>query len=247
MTVLGVLTAAFGVEIATRVCDAYKEVESHHALGKWKTSELDAGHFVEAIRRLLEKRFTGAYTPFASELPKFNESILKWCENQPGHHESYRLLIPRLLWSIYGIRNKRGVGHVGEVSPNRMDSTFLLHGVKWVLAEIVRLNSTATIEKTETLVTAIAERRVDGLWKIDDAKVLLDTSLTTADQILRLLLDESPCSEDRLLEYTEYKNASRFKALLQLLHRKRLIFRKGEMCYLLPPGLRRAEEKLLSS
>src|ERR1019366_2021838 len=242
MTALDVLRTAYGDEVAGQVCDAYREVESHHALGKWKTSELDAGHFVEAVRRLLEKQFSGTHTPFDKALSNFSENVLKWCEGQSGQHDSYRLLIPRALWSIYGIRNKRGVGHVGEVSPNRMDSTFLLHAAKWVLAELVRLNSKAPIVETEALVTAIAERRVDGLWKSGDTKVVLDRSLSTQEQILRLLLDESPCSAAKLCEYVEYANGTRFRKILQALHYKRHIFVKPDgMCHLLPPGMRAAE------
>jgi len=57
-----------------------------------------------------------------------------------------------------------------------MDSTYLLQTTKWVLGEIVRLNSKASLDDTEKLVKAIAERQVEGsdgqyvapleLWKI---------------------------------------------------------------------------------
>ena len=46
MNSFDVLRAAYGDDIAKHVTDAYKEIESHQALGRWKTSELDAGHFV---------------------------------------------------------------------------------------------------------------------------------------------------------------------------------------------------------
>lgn len=247
MNAFDVLKAAYGDDIAKHVTDAYREIESHHALGRWKTSELDAGHFVEAVRRLLDKQFSGTSTPFNAQLPKFTDQVLKQYEQHPGH-ESYRMLIPQALKAIYSIRNKRGVGHVGEVSPNRMDSTYLLQTSKWVLGEIVRLNSKASIGETEKLVTAIAERRVDGLWKDAGTKRVLNTKLETSEQVLVLLYDESPCSAEKLQEYATYKNQTNFRKILKRLDDKRLVnLRPDGNCYLLPPGLKQAETLLLAA
>jgi hypothetical protein len=246
MNAFDVLKTAYGDEVAKQVCDAYKEIETHHALGRWKTAELDAGHFVESVRRLLDFQFAGAYTPFNTSLSKFTDQVLKHYENQAGH-ESYRMLIPQALKAIYSVRNKRGVGHVGEVSPNRMDSTYLLQTTKWVLGEIVRLNSKAAIDETEKLVTAIAERRVDGLWKEAGIKRVLNTALEIRDQILILLYDESPCSAEKLREYADFKNKTNFREILRRLHGKRMVeLRPDGTCYLLPPGLQRAEGLLLA-
>lgn len=247
MNALDVLKSAYGEDIAKHVCESYKEIETHHALGRWKTSELDAGHFVEAVRRLLDFQFTSTFTPFKTALPKFTDQVLKQYENQTGH-DSYRMLIPQALKAIYSVRNKRGVGHVGEVSPNRMDSTYLLQTTKWVLGEIVRLNSKAAIDETEKLVTAIAERRVDGLWKEAGTKRVLNTKLETSEQVLVLLYDESPCSIEKLQEYADYKNPTNFRKVLKRLDDKRLInLRPDGNCYLLPPGVKQAEALLLAS
>ena len=241
MNVLEVLKSAYGDDIANHIYDSYREIESHHSLGRWKTAELDAGHFVESIRRLLECQFTKQYTPFTNQLPKFTDGVLKYFENQTGH-ESYRMLIPQALKAIYSVRNKRGVGHVGEVSPNRMDSTYLLQTAKWVLAEIIRLNSSASIDETEKIITAIAERRIVGIWKGAGTKRVLDARLPVVSQILVLLYDENPCSSEKLLEYTGYKNKSNFNRILKRMDSKRLINTQQDgNCHLLPPGIAKAE------
>jgi len=247
MNAFDVLKTAYGDDIAKHVTDAYKEIESHHALGRWKTAELDAGHYVESVRRLLDLQLTGKFTPFNEQLSRFTDQVLKQYESQKGH-DSYRMLIPQALKAIYSVRNKRGVGHVGEVSPNRMDSTYLLQTAKWVLGEIVRLNSKAAIDETERLVTAITERRVDGLWKEAGIKRVLNTNLEIRDQVLILLFDESPCSAEKLREYADFKNKTNFREILRRLHGKRMIeLRPDGTCYLLPPGLQKAEELLLAS
>src|SRR2546425_8270199 len=140
MSVESILKASHPPDVVDALLEAYKEIESNYALRKWKTSELDSGHFVEAARRLLENVLLGAYTPIGQSLPKFNDGVLAQYEKGAGH-ESFRILIPRVLKAIYNIRNKRGVGHVGPVSPNEIDSTLILYSAKWVLAELVRLAS----------------------------------------------------------------------------------------------------------
>jgi hypothetical protein len=117
-----------------------------------------------------------------------------------------------------------------------------------VLGEIVRLNSKAAIDETETLITAIAERRIDGLWKEAGTKRVLNTKLETSEQVLVLLYDESPCSAEKLQEYADYKNQTNFKKILKRLDARRLInLRPDGNCYLLPPGVKQAEVVLLAA
>ena len=116
-----ILKGRYPHDLIDALLSAYQEIEQNYALAKWKASELDAGHFVEAARRLLEHELLGKATPLSAGLSKFNDAALKTYENAKGD-DSFRMLIPRVMWGVYGIRNKRGVGHVGAVSPNQMDS-----------------------------------------------------------------------------------------------------------------------------
>jgi hypothetical protein len=53
---------------------------------------------------------------------------------------SIKVQIPRVLLALYEVRNNRGVGHVGgEVNPNHMDASMVLHSSKWLVAELVRI------------------------------------------------------------------------------------------------------------
>src|ERR1041385_8521434 len=126
MSIESILKAGHPSDVVDALLTAYKEIESNYALRKWKASELDSGHFVEASRRLIENSLFGNYTPIGQSLPNFNDTVITRYENAAGD-ESYRILIPRVLKAIYNIRNKRGVGHVGPVSPNEMDSTLILY------------------------------------------------------------------------------------------------------------------------
>jgi len=223
VTVDALLKQRYPAELVDELLRAYKEIEENYSLSKWKASELDAGHFVEAARRIIEWELRkGQYTPIGQQLPNFNDVVLKQYENLPGD-ESFRILIPRILYGVYGIRNKRGVGHVGKVSPNKMDSTLILGNAKWVLAELVRLVSGLKPEETQALVDAIVERKLDMLWKHGDITRVLNTNLKTHEEVLILLLDRSPQTVAELQKATEYARADRFRKILQELHKTRFI------------------------
>jgi hypothetical protein len=224
--------------------EAYTEIESNYALRKWKARELDAGHFVEAARRLLEfELFEKTYTPIGTDLPRFTDQELKRYEQGKGD-EAFRIHIPRALRTVYGIRNKRGIAHVGPVSPNEMDATLILYNVKWVLAELIRQASGLSPDATQKLVDTIIERRLSVLWKHGDLTRVL-VSMTAREQILVLLYDKNGQRDDDLLESIEYKSRPDFRKLLKQLHKKRLIeLRPNGECFITPTGVLAAEEIL---
>lgn len=241
-----ILLSRYAPELVSALLGAYREIESNYFVEKWKPSELDAGHFVEASRRVLEFELFGTFTPVAEEISKFNETAMKRYEGAKGD-DSYRILIPRALHAIYAIRNKRGVGHLGGVSPNEMDATFILYTVKWVLAEIVRLSSGLSIPETQRAVDAIVERHLPALWKHDDFVRVLNPTMTARDQVLVHLYDKDSQTEVQLREAIEYSNAGRFrKAVLSDLHKRRLIFwNPNGGCLISPTGRLEAERIIL--
>jgi hypothetical protein len=241
MNIESILKAKFPDDVVDALLNAYREIEENYVLRRWKASELDAGHFVEAARRLIEYELTSSYTPISQKLPNFNDTVLKSYENGSGD-ESFRILIPRALKSVYNIRNKRGVGHIAGVSPNEMDSTYILCTVKWVLAELVRLASGLNVQETQKLVNSITERKMELLWKDNDITRILDKSLKAREQILVLLYDQSPRRDEELQSIIEYSNKSKFRGILKKLHGQRLIeYMADGKCILSPKGVIEAE------
>jgi len=237
----GVIKAAYNKELADRLFDAYHEIETNFILKKWKPSELDAGHFVEAARRVLEFELSGAYTPFSAQLPKFTDAVLKAYEQQSGH-DSYRMLIPRALKAIYNIRNKRGVVHMSTVSPNEMDATLILYNVKWILAELVRLKSGLSPHETQRLMDEIVERHIPLLWKEEGVERVLNSKIKARDQVLVFLYDNSPRTAIELQSLVEYKNPTNFMKIISQLHKERLIFHYEDgNCRISPTGVAEAE------
>lgn len=243
MNITTTLAASLPRELVGALLSAQKEIEGNYLHRKWKASELDAGHFVEAARRIIEHRLFGTYTPIGKDLPKFNDRLLQQYEQASGD-QSYRVLIPRVLRAIYGIRNKRGVGHVGLISPNEMDATLILYNVKWVIAEILRLESGLTPADTQKAIERVIERQAPLLWKEGDVVRVTDKALSARDQVLLFLYDASPQTEDKLRSQCEYKNPTNFRKILKRLHTDKLVFvGPDSKCLIMPAGVKAAENR----
>lgn len=220
---------------------AFDEIQSNFIRRKWKASELDAGHFVEGVRRIIEYRLLGAYTPIGKSLPNFNDKLLLQYEQTSGD-ESYRVLIPRVLRAIYGVRNKRGVGHLGLISPNEMDATLILYNVKWVVAEILRLESGLPPSETQAVIEQVVDREAPLLWKEGSVVRVSRKGVPAREQILLLLYDKNAQTAEELREQCEYDNAFNFRKILKRLHRDKLIFLAADgSCALMPAGISAAQ------
>ena len=245
MTLEDILARASDATLAKAILKSYSEIEDNYVLENWKYSQLDAGHFVEAVRRFIELKLFSAYTRLGSPLPNFNDSELKRYESVVGD-DSYRIIIPRVLFAIYVMRNKRGAGHLGGLPANEMDASIVLHASKWVLAELARLSSILSASETMQMVSRIIERPIQVLWKEGDIVTVLDPSMSTRHQVLVHLLDTSPQTEVQLRTKTEYKNSTNFGKILRRLHKDRLVHLDRTTCHLTPSGRKEAEKIVLA-
>lgn len=244
--VRSIVEAASDKVLSDHIVDSYKEVERNYFIKSWKTSELDAGHFVESVRRLIELKLFGNYTPISKGLSPLNDKTMQSYVNASGD-DSYRIHIPRALLSVYGIRNKRGVGHLSTVSPNHLDATFIISSIKWVLAEIVRINSSYRPDETSKIVEHIVDRSVEGIWEDADITRILVEGLSLKEQIMFLLYATDQTFDQKIIEIIEYKNLAYFKRTLKQLHSSRYIeYKPNGECLISPKGIAYAEEIILA-
>jgi hypothetical protein len=235
-----IIESASTTEIATAIDGSFREIGKHYVLRNWKTAGIDSGHFVEAVRRFLEHVLFGSATPIGKSLSKFNDAALKSYESATGD-EAYRILIPRLLWAIYALRNKRSIGHLGAVPPSEIDASLLLHSAKWVVAEIIRLNAKGSVQQTRDLVDAVVQRTTSIIWIESDIVRVLDKSLSARDQTLVILGLTGSRSEDFLRDAVGYKHKTNFRKILNRLHADRLVEYSREKLTISPTGMLLAE------
>lgn len=217
---------------------------------RWEPAELNGGKLCEIVYTILRGHVDGQF-PSRSKKPK---NFKQACEDlgqlqKSSFPQSVRITVPRVLVSVYEIRNNRGVGHVGgDVDPNHMDAVFVLGGAKWVLAELVRIFHDVDVATAAQVVDALTERTLPIVYPVEGRKRVLDPSLSMANKTLLLLYSETgPVAERDLVDWAEYSNPSEYrKRVLKRLHNKKYIEydTQARKVHLLPPGAKYVEENL---
>lgn len=222
---------------------SYREIKENYLLGRHEPSELNGGKLVEASYRIIEHQTKNSFTPVGAHTPDMIGKLRAF-ENLPSTiNESFRVHIPRNLITIYNIRNKRGVGHLGgEVSPNFVDSTLIDACADWVLAELFRIFFACNLKEAQRMVDAIALRPNFLVHDFGDVKRVLNNNLKNGDQVLVLLANEYPGEilDDTLYKWIEPKSKATFiNTLLKDLHTKRLIeYKSNKTCVISPKGMK---------
>lgn len=237
-----VLMATYPAELIDSMLTSYENALREYRRGNWQYFGNEVGQFVEVVRRLIEYQLDATYTPITDKLSIFNERVLTAHEqHDKSISEVYRVIIPRCLYSMYCIRNKRGMIHKSQISPNKMDASLLLANMKWVLAELFRMVSTMSFEETETIINSIINKETTVIWNTGTVLRVLDTKMVSKDKVLCLLYMKDGATDVELQKATEYKNFSDFKKILRALHRDKLIEYDAPKCLLSPLGIERAE------
>jgi hypothetical protein len=231
-------------DLVNALLASYNELKQNFYIGKHEPSELNGGKFCEACFRILQHETNGgSYTSIGTSVPDLIGKLRDF-EKLPATttNESFRIHIPRVLVTIYNIRNKRGVGHLGgDVNPNYTDSSLLVACADWIMAELFRIYYQCSLEEAQGIVNAIIQRRLNLIHEIETTKRVLLPSLSSRNQTLLLLASIYPNKAlvSNLISWIEPGNKSRYQNnVLRQLHKDRLIeYDKSGWCVILPTGL----------
>jgi hypothetical protein len=182
------LSSNVPADIAKAMLDAHAELKENFYFEKFRPSELEGGRFAEAAIRVVQHLASGKHDPLGKPLPKFDKLVDDLSKlPSASAHDSLRIHIPRALWSIYGVRNRRNVGHVGgDVDPNRADAHFVMGVCDWVLAELIRLTFNCPLTEAQSIVDNLVERRIPIVQDIGGFPKILRTDLSIPDKIMAL-------------------------------------------------------------
>lgn len=173
--------------LANALLAEYVETKRRFHLGDHLPTEVQGGRFAEAALRVIEHDLFGQATAIGKTLPQFNARRLAQFEGATSPHESLRIHIPRALFSVFAIRNKRDAAHLGDgISPNLQDSTYVVAVLDWVLAEFVRIHHRVSAAEAQSIIDNLVTREVPIIEEIDGQPVCL-ADLGVSDRILVFL------------------------------------------------------------
>lgn len=236
--------------LRTPLLTAYAEIVRNFRERRWEPSELNGGKFSEIVYCILRGSVDGVYPP----VPEKPGNMLAACralEKETTAPRSVRIQIPRMLISLYEVRNNRGVGHSGgDVDPNHMDATAVVALAKWVLGELVRVFHGVDTERATAIVDGIVERELPLIWFVDGKRRVLAPQMTYRDKTLALLFSEvGAVAELDLFTWIEHPRLADFrKDVLRPLHKSRLVEYDEALrtVFLSPIGIAYVERELVN-
>lgn len=229
--------------LVDRLLECYTELKQNYYLGKHKSGELDAGHFAEIVIRVLQciTNPDHNFVPLGVRLNNVHREIAHFAQLPAAFHDSIRLHIPRAVHTIYGIRSRRGVAHVGgDINPNLSDSTYVVATCDWIIAELVRLYYTSSLEKAQKLVNGIVERKAPLIQDFSGYLKVLNPKLSAPNKILALLYyrGKEGASTKELRHWVKTKSLSHIPtAIANLEHKKGYIHCDNSQCYITRTGI----------
>ncbi len=241
----GYALSAIPANLRDPLLSEYRSIIQNFFEHRWSPSELSGGKFCEIVYTILDGHAKGIYATKPTKPTNFLNTC-RGLENNGNVPRGFQILIPRLLPALYEVRNNRGVGHVGgDVDPNHMDATLVVSMCNWIMAELVRVFHNLTTAEAQKLIDSLAERTIPIVWEGDDVKRVLDIKLGLRDQILMLVAScSSPASIDNLIAWTEAKNTTYLRKVINELHKSRFVeyYSLNKTVVLLPQGARRVAE-----
>lgn len=225
--------------LRTPLIKEYKKLSQNYMEHRWEPAELSGGKICEIVYSIIKGHIDGNY-PQSPSKPTNMVVACRQLENESSLPRSFQILIPRMLPALYEIRNNRGVGHVGsEVDANNVDATLMLTMVNWIMAELVRVFHTGSLEDAQLAVDALSQRNTPLVWDSKGFKKVLSPSMNLKDQILLLTSStDKDVHISELMKWTESTNRTYYKKILRALHKDKLIhFNEAEeKVTLLPAG-----------
>lgn len=241
-------------ELVDELQEAYVELKENFYAGKHRPQEVAGGRFAEAALRILQSQTGGldngdSYTPLGDRLPNFYDEVERLRRRPSRYHDSLRVRIPRILLSIYDVRNGRDAAHLtDEVDPNLADATLVVTNADWVLAELVRLFHEVDLDEAQARVDGLVRRKVPAIEMFGDVPKVLRPGLKNPAKMLLILyhFDERGASTEELAAWLKIKRTYNARATLRKLDdRAEIHFDADEdRSYITRRGIRKVEEDI---
>lgn len=235
MRVENILSAKYGADLGQALWRTFSEAVRSYRLQELKTCGMDCGHFIEAVRRVVEKELFGTCTPIGTSLPRMDEAWLKRVQNATGS-EVLRLMVPRVCYAVFTLRNKRGVGHLSTGPVEHIDIHMIFSNAQWLMAELIAYALGSGSAAAVQAMREVSDPIVPAVWEEDEILRVMNPNLSAREQVLILLSFKKRMSIEELRNAVGYKNTTNFKKIIRRLHDDRSLEMRGDQIQISPKG-----------
>ncbi len=178
-------------KIVDKIEQEYEEIKLSFIIEDISKIGLHSGRFCELISSLI----CNVELNQIDNLNKidFNKNIDNLINSQKhkASEEITRLMIPRILRSIYTIRNKKKIAHIKDFNPQKIDMKFINTAVDWILSHILLIYCDVQNNEVINFLEAISYEDFKNVERFEDGEVLfVGKNITLSQKILFVLLDK---------------------------------------------------------
>jgi len=243
--ILNNLSEEVSKELFHRFLKEFREMKEAYYVQNYEHVLTKAGKLVELTFQILSNLAFGKIP----KQPNINQLIQKLESDEKAKklNDSLRLIVPRIAYSLYTLRSKRGAVHVNhEVSPNFIDSALAVSMCSWILSEFLRL-FLKTDDVLELINTISKINNIPLIEEIDGYSVILKPEMTAKEQILLILYSKHPKVVLRkdLNVWVKKSKARISLAIKDLLSQSSIVEVNKGMYKLTTKGLAKAQEIVL--
>lgn len=184
------LSVVVDTSFARSTIESYIEMQQRFLAADWKPAELDGGRLCEAISRALLQLDTG--TVSHNKMPAEIREILldQKINHNLTHQDRYHLA--KAIEVVYKFRSDRGPVHISPVhTANYMDSMFVLHVGKWILADFLRIAWKQDRRIIGEVISQLVQLEHALVHELDGRPMVLAQTISTPEEIL-ILLNHAP-------------------------------------------------------
>lgn len=192
--------------LATQLVNEFISMEQRFLQRDWGPTELEGGHFCEALARILYHQDSGIL-----ELNRQFHDCLCYVEKNANSHLIERqdaVHLAKVLRTIYKFRNERGVAHISfNYTPNHMDSKFVMEAVRWAFSETLRIFWNGNRDLVAKTIRELLQFDVPCVGVFENVILVQRTDLTAEEEILVLLhyAGEQGFSRTEIGKYAMFK------------------------------------------
>lgn len=233
--------------LALQLFEEAAKLEEALALKKWQYTELDGGRFAEVAARIVYGVDSGRFN-----LTKGVDDCLRYIENPQVSHSfpdrQSANQIALILRAIYKLRSQRGAVHVSPTyTANEIDSRMVVEGVRWVLAELLRVFATTDEAALVSAIEELARFPLPLIRNYGGQPLVQSITLTTEEEVLVHLLNERRgMTQADLLRVIPKDDSGIRRAIKHLAESKtRQIVKVGNRWEITDLGISRIETRLI--
>ncbi len=178
----------------------------------------------------------------------FNQNIEKLLKSQKNsaRDEILKLLIPRVLSSIYTLRNKKKIAHIKEYIPERIDMKYIRISIDWILSQLLLIYCNINNNDVIKWLESISFEEIKGLERFEDGNIIFfDHKISIPNKILislSMFYSGGRIDKKELFENLDIKNNSSFITALGRLKERRMIHQNNKGIILTKKGIQKAEQ-----